>query len=90
MHRYYDKQLAARAVEAEIKFSSLGGKRATNTKELKTLLIEFDSRRKEVEEVGTKRLTVEHMKAVLSCILDDDTRRYTVKSQQGTYEELRK
>ena len=44
LHWQYDKKMTAKAVEVEMRFSSMGGERATSTNELKNMLIEFEAR----------------------------------------------
>ena len=62
--------------------------RAKNTKELKGMLVELDEKRRRVEEV--KEVDEEQLTAVLTMMLDEETRRYTAKEQRGSYPELRK
>ena len=89
MVRWYEKRVEDEGMQAHVNLVAMSGRTAKDMMELKRLLVEFDVRKRKAE-YGGRVADDDMMRTILKMMLDDETKRATIKEQGKKYEDFRK
>ena len=84
----FEPNLATREAMLMAQFTGMVNKRAKNTMETKTLMLELEERAKRVEDITEEPIDDKHAMSVIVGILDTETLKHTAQYQGAKKEHL--